>query len=107
MVDLATIRSDDDIAAQIEAVGDVRLDDRLALGDDLDQMEIESQTRPGDPNAGVAEQEIAGLGENVELDPDYGLDDGLTLDNEFDQQEGDDNLGWTNDEDDPNNPPGR
>lgn len=107
VVDLATIRSDDDIAAQIEAVGDVRLDDRLALGDDLDQMEIESQTRPGDPNAGVAEQEIAGLGENVELDPDYGLDDGLKLDNEFDQQEGDDNLGWTNDEDDPNNPPGR
>lgn len=107
VVDLATIRSDDDIARQIEAVGDVRLDDRLALGDDLDQMEIESQTRPSDMDGGVAEQEIAGLGENVELDPDYGLDDGLTLESEFDQPEGDDNLGWTNGEEDPNNPPGR
>lgn len=107
VVDLASIRSDDDIAAQIEAVGDVRLDDRLALGDDLDQIEIESQTRPGDPGGGDAEQEIAGLGENVELDPDYGLDDGLTLDDEFDQQDGDDNLGWSNGENDPNNPPAR
>jgi len=107
VVDLASIRSDDDIARQIEAVGDVRLDDRLALGDDLDQMEIESQTRPGVVGGGSAEDEIAGLGENVELDPDYGLDDGLTLENEFDQQDGDDNLGWTNGEDDPNNPPAR
>jgi len=106
VVDMASIRSDDDIAAQIEAVGDVRLDDRLALGDDLDQIEIESQTRPTDEiDGGIADQEIAGLGENVELDPDYGLDDGLSLDNEFDQPDGTDNLGWTNDEDDPNNPP--
>lgn len=105
VVDLASIRSDDDIAAQIEAVGDVRLDDRLSLGDDLDQIEIESKTRPtGDVPDATAEEEIAGLGENVELDPDYGLDDGLSLDNEFEQQDGDDNLGWTNGDDDPDRP---
>lgn len=102
--DPAAIKTEEEIARQIEAVGDVRLDDRLSLGDDLDQIEFESETRPvtdagGPAETGVADEEIAGLGDNVELDPDFGLDDELGLGGEF---QGDkDDLGWTDEPEDP------
>ena len=53
----------------------------------------------GPAESGVADEEIAGLGDNVELDPDFGLDDELGLGGEF---EGDkDDLGWSDEPEDP------